>query len=274
MVIKSDRVMVAKKYFPHDANARNDDRIVRLRVEHGAAGYGVYFMLLERLREESNYECECNYEILSYDFRVDASLVQSVVEDFGLFSLTEDGKSFYSDSFTKTVSAIDKSKTKRAEAGRKGMAKRWGNRQVANVTEPENKSPDIKPNGGEELEFGWEQPPSPKPSKPPKPKPQKHKYAPLVLMTEDEYNKLATAYGQEGAEWMITKLDNYKAARGMTYKSDYRAILNWVVKEYQKKSANERTTTYRQSDSAAAKQQRDAEFIGYISAKLGSDEVP
>lgn len=62
----------------------------------------------------------------------------------------------------------------------------------------------------------------------------KHKYAPLVLLTEQEYHKLIETYTQEGADWMIKKLDDYKAARGMTYKSDYRAILNWVVKEYEK----------------------------------------
>ena len=62
--------------------------------------------------------------------------------------------------------------------------------------------------------------------KPKKPtKPTKHKYAEFVLLTEAEYQKLVDAHGEEGAQWMITKLDNYKAARGMTYKSDYRAIL-------------------------------------------------
>ena len=34
-------------YFSHDSNARNDERILLLRMKHGAAGYGVYFMLLE-----------------------------------------------------------------------------------------------------------------------------------------------------------------------------------------------------------------------------------
>ena len=76
--------------------------------------------------------------------------------------------------------------------------------------------------------------PKEKPAKEPaKPKkPGKHKYAEFVLLTEAEYQKLVEAYGEEGARWMITKLDNYKAARGTTYKSDYRAILNWVVGEY------------------------------------------
>ena len=43
------------KYFRHDSNARNDDKLTALRIEQGPAGYGVYFMILERLREEDNY---------------------------------------------------------------------------------------------------------------------------------------------------------------------------------------------------------------------------
>lgn len=69
-------------------------------------------------------------------------------------------------------------------------------------------------------------------------KEHKHKYKPLVLLTEKEYSTLVCSYGEDGAQWMIKKLDDYKAARGTTYKSDYRAILNWVVKEYEKEKQN------------------------------------
>ena len=37
---------MAANYFSHDSNARNDEKVIRLRMKHGAAGYGVYFMLL------------------------------------------------------------------------------------------------------------------------------------------------------------------------------------------------------------------------------------
>ena len=62
--------------------------------------------------------------------------------------------------------------------------------------------------------------PAPVPKKVPK-----KMYAENVKMTESEYNNLVERYSEEGARWMIIKLDNYKAARGMVYKSDYRAIL-------------------------------------------------
>lgn len=64
--------------------------------------------------------------------------------------------------------------------------------------------------------------------------PKKIHYAEFVTMTEEEYNKLVDKYGEENTQKMIEKLDNYKGAKGKTYKSDYRAILNWVVDEIMK----------------------------------------
>jgi len=60
-------------------------------------------------------------------------------------------------------------------------------------------------------------------------KEKKRKYADFVFLTESEYKKLVTSYGDSETGKMIEKLSNYKGAKGKKYKSDYRAILNWVV---------------------------------------------
>lgn len=104
--------------------------------------------------------------------------------------------------------------------------------------------------------------PAPVPKKVPK-----KMYAENVKMTESEYNNLVERYSEEGARWMITKLDNYKAARGMVYKSDYRAILNWVVKEWQKElnakqNGNYNGSSYK-SATELAEEQSDAAFAEY-----------
>lgn len=108
-----------------------------------------------------------------------------------------------------------------------------------------------------------------------KKEPEKHFYAPCVKLTEDEYSKLVIGYGKEGAAWMIQKLDDYKAARGTVYKSDYRAILNWVVKEYQKEQikqingTNQRTNYYSRFDAEKEeKRKRDEEFSQFIADTL------
>lgn len=55
------------------------------------------------------------------------------------------------------------------------------------------------------------------------------KYADNVKMTEAEHAKLIEAHGAERTARMIAALNNYKGANGRKYKSDYLAILNWVV---------------------------------------------
>lgn len=116
-----------QSYFSHDSNARNSEKLIRLRMRHKAAGYGVFFMILERLREEPNYMSVKDYNVIAFDLREDASLIKSVVEDFGLFVFTEDGKYFYSESFSRRMGIKDSEKAKRSEAGKKGMARRWAN---------------------------------------------------------------------------------------------------------------------------------------------------
>ncbi len=61
----------------------------------------------------------------------------------------------------------------------------------------------------------------------------KHHFAEFVTMTNDEYSSLIEKLGNEkSAKDCIQILDDYKAAHGKKYKSDYRAILNWVINAY------------------------------------------
>lgn len=94
-------------------------------MKYGAEGYGVYFMLLERLRDEKGYMSIKDYNMLAFDLRVDASILKSVIEDFGLFAFTEDGKCFYSEGFNTRMEIKDEKSKKLSEAGKKGAAKRW-----------------------------------------------------------------------------------------------------------------------------------------------------
>lgn len=63
-------------------------------------------------------------------------------------------------------------------------------------------------------------------------KAKKYKYGEFVTLTRDEYAKLCEEFSEDAAKRMIEILDNYKGSKGKTYKSDYRAILNWVVSRY------------------------------------------
>ena len=117
--------MCKKTYFNHDSNARNDEKIVALRIRYGAEGYGVYFMLIEMLQAAPGCTLEKDYKALAFDLRVSARRIKSIVEDFGLFTPTDGGKKFYSERLIKYASDVDESYERYAEAGRKGMKARW-----------------------------------------------------------------------------------------------------------------------------------------------------
>lgn len=45
-------------YFPHDYNARNDDKLQVFMIDAGAEGYGIYWALVEILHEEETHTIE------------------------------------------------------------------------------------------------------------------------------------------------------------------------------------------------------------------------
>lgn len=116
---------MASSYFSHDSNARNSTELVQIRMEHGNEGYAIFFMILERLRDETDYTSVTDYNAIAFDLRTSSKIVKSVVEDFGLFAFTNDGKRFYSESFCDRMKIKDEKSKKRSEAGKKGAESRW-----------------------------------------------------------------------------------------------------------------------------------------------------
>ena len=95
-------------------------------------GYGIYFMILERLREEPDYTSVKDYNMLAFDLRTSADKVKSVIEEFGLFSFTDDGKRFYSEGFMKRMALKDEVAEKKSKAGKASAERRWGKKSNEN----------------------------------------------------------------------------------------------------------------------------------------------
>ena len=71
-------------FFSHDCNARNDPKILALRSVYGAEGYGVYFMLVEILREQPEYRLSVNkyiWNTLAMQMQVEASRLEQIITD-------------------------------------------------------------------------------------------------------------------------------------------------------------------------------------------------
>lgn len=77
-------------------------------------------------------------------------------------------------------------------------------------------------------------------------KDKKIHFADYVTMTNAEYEKLVSTYSKEFADQCITVLDNYKGANGKRYKSDYRAILSWVIEKVKQEQAKASKKQYEQ----------------------------
>lgn len=127
-------------YFSHDANARQDEKILMLRAEHGWEGYGIYWALVEMMFESSDTALHHNkIKGIAVSYNIDITLLQSVINTCLTEELfTGDDDKFWSDSLKRRKTKYHEAKSKKSEAGKKGMAKRWGETKNDNTVITEN----------------------------------------------------------------------------------------------------------------------------------------
>ncbi len=103
--------------------------ITPLLIEEGHAGYGVYWMILELMRDCQDYRIGDNAKSIAWAIHCqDVSLVQRVLHNFGLFDHDDDGL-IWSPWLLQQMDAYDQKKKKLQEAGRRGAAKRFGEKR-------------------------------------------------------------------------------------------------------------------------------------------------
>ena len=116
-------------YFSHDSNARNDQRLMKLRMKYGPEGYGIYFMIIEILRDTENYTLNINdVESICFDIRSENDKVLDVLKNYNLFQFEDDF--FYSKSLSRRMEKLDKIKEKRRESGKLSAIARANAKQV------------------------------------------------------------------------------------------------------------------------------------------------
>lgn len=110
-------------YFSHDSNARNDQKIMKLRMKHGMSGYGVYWSIIEMLREQENYCLKVeDIDSIAFELRVEQKVVLSIFKDFDLFEIKKG--LIYSNSLNKRMLLKEERSIKARESARA----RWDNK--------------------------------------------------------------------------------------------------------------------------------------------------
>lgn len=128
-------------YLPHPSNMRTSDHVLSMRIQEGAAGYGIYMMLLELLRDAEDRAVVYNPQHLAFAINEpDASLVERVATKYGLFTIDKT-KSMRSPWLDAQMAEYDAKKAAAVEAGKRGAAKRYGK-------QPDNPAKNGDPIGG------------------------------------------------------------------------------------------------------------------------------
>lgn len=120
-------------YFSHDSNAKDDFKCMLLIEEMGLEGYGIFWILVETLREQENYKYPLKLlPSLSRKYNTTLAKMKVVVLNYGLF-LLEDEKFFFSTSLNKRMALMNSKKEQARLAGIKsGEARRLKNEQKSN----------------------------------------------------------------------------------------------------------------------------------------------
>lgn len=106
-------------YFSHDANAKDDPKILQLRMHLGWEGYGLFWGLIELLRNQPDYRMQKHYISIAFALQTDQKKIESLVNDFDLFAT--DQEFFWSESLLKRMEL----KEEKSEKMRNAANKRW-----------------------------------------------------------------------------------------------------------------------------------------------------
>jgi hypothetical protein len=114
-------------YFSHDSNARNDPKIIKLRMKLGMSGYGIFWAIVEMLRDEDGYSMHKDYESIAFALNEQSQTIKSVIEDFELFDISSN--KFCSNSLNQRMELMEA----KSRNGKKAAKIRWDKEKYADV---------------------------------------------------------------------------------------------------------------------------------------------
>jgi len=137
-------------YFSHDYNARNDEKILELRSEFGAEGYGVFWMIVETMAENENGGIKASLiGGLSLAFGVTKETIKKIIEYCISIELFYNEDGFV---FSRRLKKHKQLRIKLSEDGKKGAENRWKNGEAnGGAIRVGNGDPNAKERKGKEI---------------------------------------------------------------------------------------------------------------------------
>ena len=141
-------------YFPHDDNASNNIKIMKLIEKENMKGLGVYWTLIEFLRQQKNYVGSMEIlGMLARKMKVSMKTTERIIKDYKLFNV--DGTTFSSPGLIRRMAPLDAKREAKKESGRCGglvnqqkIRDSKASTALANNKSNEiNNSPSISPQG-------------------------------------------------------------------------------------------------------------------------------
>lgn len=113
-------------FFSHDSNARTDPKILDMLADYKAAGYGLYWTIIEMLRESDGYKLKRHksiYKAISMQMLCERIAVEEFINasicEYELFAADE--HYFWSESLLRRMQL----KEQKSEKARRSARARW-----------------------------------------------------------------------------------------------------------------------------------------------------
>lgn len=112
-------------YFSHDSNARNDVKVIKLRRQLGLEGYGIYWCLIEMLRDTPDYKLKLDaLDDIAFSLNTSKEKIETVINVYDLF-ITDEENMFFSERLIRNMEKYNESKKRLSDAGKQGMISRY-----------------------------------------------------------------------------------------------------------------------------------------------------
>ncbi len=108
-------------YFSHDANAKDDSKCMLMIDQMGLEGYGIFWILIETLREQKDYKYPLSLvPSLARKYNTTQAKMETVIIAYNLFETDKDSL-FFSRSLNRRMHFFETKKLQQIEAGKKGV---------------------------------------------------------------------------------------------------------------------------------------------------------